>query len=48
MAKPMKTLELHYPMIPFLIKWDIFAKTHLTFVIQDDNQNFAQEQYIQH
>ena len=23
MAKPMKTLELHYPMIQFLIMWNI-------------------------
>ena len=36
MAKPMKTLELHYPMIQFLIiivivvlAWDIFSMPHI-------------------
>ena len=28
MAKPIKTLELHYPMIQFLIKWDSSLHSH--------------------
>ena len=30
-AKPIKTLELHYTMIQFLIKWDIFASKGSSF-----------------
>ena len=32
MAKPMKTLELHYPMIQFLIKYIILTLTLLTIL----------------
>ena len=32
MTKPMKTLELHYPMIQFLITWNIPLVTELYFL----------------
>ena len=33
-AKPMKTLELHYPMIQFLISMNIICETHHSYKVR--------------
>ena len=39
MAKPMKTLELHYPMIQFLIESYILAKALIAFFTASKSRN---------
>ena len=46
MAKPMKTLKLHYPMIQFLLNWVITLDYHFTILGQENVQKMSLETYM--